>query len=85
MNSKINDNKKPTEITTLKVAEAEQRDVGRKIARVDPEVARRLNITSGDALEIIFTWKKNYSFKLAGEGKRQNKGLIRIDGHQEIS
>jgi transitional endoplasmic reticulum ATPase len=49
LSSKSNDNKKSTEITTLKVAEAEQRDVGRKIARVDPEVARRRNITSVDA------------------------------------
>jgi hypothetical protein len=35
---------------SLKVAEAEQRDVGRKIARVDPQVVEQLNITSGDAL-----------------------------------
>jgi len=30
------DNKKSSNLTTLKVAEAEQRDVGRNIARVDP-------------------------------------------------
>ena len=33
----------------LKVAEAEQRDVGRKIARVDHDVIEQLDITSGDA------------------------------------
>ena len=59
---------------SLKVAEAEQRDVGRKIARVDPAVAERLNIATGDALEIDFTWKNNNSFKLAGEGNRQKQG-----------
>ena len=38
MSSKNNDNNdnKNSNLTTLKVAEAEQRDVGRKIARVDP-------------------------------------------------
>ena len=60
MSSKSNNNKKSTEVTTLKVAEAEQRDVGRKIARVDPEIAKRLNITSGDALELSSLRKKNY-------------------------
>jgi Cell division protein 48 (CDC48), N-terminal domain len=50
---------------SLKVAEAEQRDVGRKIARVDPQVAEQLNITSGDALELTSLGKKNYCSKLA--------------------
>jgi hypothetical protein len=45
--------KKESKLATLKVAEAEQRDVGRKIARVDPEIIERLNITSGDTLELI--------------------------------
>jgi transitional endoplasmic reticulum ATPase len=44
-----NDNNTKKEIVSLKVAEAEQRDVGRKIARIDPKVAERLNITSGAA------------------------------------
>ena len=52
----VNSTKK--EIVSLKVAEAEQRDVGRKIARIDPEVAERLNITSGDALEFSSLGKK---------------------------
>lgn len=51
----------------LKVAEAEQRDVGRKIARVDPEVIERLNITSGDALELSSLGKK--TTVLAGQQK----------------
>lgn len=53
-----NNNKKPNETATLKVAEAEQRDVGRKIARVDPLVAKRLSITSGDALELVSPGEK---------------------------
>ncbi|MGA8914000.1 MAG: hypothetical protein WB443_14195, partial [Nitrososphaeraceae archaeon] len=43
-------NHKPT--LNLKVGEvAEQRDVGRKIARIDPEAAERFRISTGDALE----------------------------------
>lgn len=37
---------------SLKVAEADARDAGRKIARIDPKVAARLGITTGDAVEI---------------------------------
>ena len=48
-NIRENIDKKESKLATLKVAEAEQRDVGRKIARVDPEIIERLNITSGDA------------------------------------
>jgi transitional endoplasmic reticulum ATPase len=80
LSSKSNDNKKSTEITTLKVAEAEQRDVGRKIARVDPEVARRLNITSGDALELISLGKKTTVLNWPAKESDRGKGVIRIDG-----
>jgi transitional endoplasmic reticulum ATPase len=38
MTSNLDNGKKPNEGATLKVAEAEQRDVGRKIARVDPDI-----------------------------------------------
>lgn len=42
-----------TKVANLRVAEvAEQRDVGRKIGRIDLYVAERLNISSGDALEL---------------------------------
>ncbi len=81
MSSKSNDNKKSIEIATLKVAEAEQRDVGRKIARVDPEVAKRLNITSGDALELISLGKKTTVLNWPAKESDRGKGLIRIDGH----
>jgi transitional endoplasmic reticulum ATPase len=80
LSSKSNDNKKSTEISTLKVAEAEQRDVGRKIARVDPEVARRLNITSGDALELISLGKKTTVLNWPAKESDRGKGVIRIDG-----
>src|SRR6476619_2631734 len=80
MSSKFNNNKKSSNLTTLKVAEAEQRDVGRKIARVDPEVARRLNITSGDALELSSLGRKTTVLNWPAKESDRGKGLIRIDG-----
>jgi transitional endoplasmic reticulum ATPase len=62
---------------TLKVAEAEQRDVGRKIARVDPTVAERLNISTGDALEISSLGKKTTVLNWPARETDKNKGLIR--------
>jgi transitional endoplasmic reticulum ATPase len=78
--SNNDDNKKSSNLTTLKVAEAEQRDVGRKIARVDPEIARRLNITSGDALELSSLGRKTTVLNWPAKESDRDKGLIRIDG-----
>ena len=80
MSSNVNSNKKPKEISTLKVAEAEQRDVGRKIARIDPEIAKRMNIASGDALEIISLGRKTTVLNWPAKESDRGKGLIRIDG-----
>ena len=60
MCSKTNNNKKSTESTTLKVAEAEQRDVGRKIARVDPEVAKTFKHYKRRCIRTIIFREKNY-------------------------
>jgi transitional endoplasmic reticulum ATPase len=69
------------ESTTLKVAEAEQRDVGRKIARVDPDIAKQLGITSGDALELTSLGRKSTVLNWPAKENDRGKGLIRIDGH----
>jgi transitional endoplasmic reticulum ATPase len=75
-------NKKETiKEVSLKVSEAEQRDVGRKIARVDPEVIERLNITSGDALELSSLGKKTTVLSWPARSSDRGKGLIRIDGY----
>jgi transitional endoplasmic reticulum ATPase len=66
---------------SLKVAEAEQRDVGRKIARVDPDIIERLNITSGDALELTSLGKKTTVLSWPARSNDRGKGLIRIDGY----
>lgn len=67
--------------SSLKVAEAEQSDVGRKIARVDPEVARQLELSAGDALEISSVDKKTTVLSWPAREKDRGKGLVRIDGY----
>src|SRR5919112_612947 len=74
------DGKKSTEVATLKVAEAEQRDVGRKIGRVDPEVVERLHITTGDALELSSLGRKTTVLSWPAKESDRGKGIIRIDG-----
>jgi len=67
--------------TSLRVAEAEQSDVGRKIARVDPEVAQTLELSTGDALEISSVDKKTTVLCWPAREKDRGKGLVRIDGY----
>jgi transitional endoplasmic reticulum ATPase len=73
-------NSKPT--INLKVAEvSEQRDVGRKIARIDPEIAERLNVSTGDALELSSLGKKSTVLSWPARESDRGKGLIRLDGY----
>ena len=67
--------------TSLKVGEAEQSDVGRKIARVDPKVARQLDLSAGDALEISSAGKKTTVLHWPARENDSGKGLVRIDGY----
>jgi transitional endoplasmic reticulum ATPase len=78
-NNNVHSTKKET--PSLKVAEAEQRDVGRKIVRIDPEIAERLNITSGDSLELSSLGKKTSVLNWPARESDRGKGLIRIDGY----
>ena len=68
MTSKVDDTKS-SNTATLKVDEAEQRDVGRKSTQVDPDVAESLNIVSGDALEVSSIGRKTTVLKLASKGE----------------
>jgi transitional endoplasmic reticulum ATPase len=67
--------------TSLKVAEAEQSDVGRKIARVDPDIAKQLGLSAGDALEISSLGKKTTALCWPARQNDTGKGLVRIDGY----
>ena len=71
--------------TSLKVGEAEQSDVGRKIARVDPKVARQLDLSAGDALEISSAGKKTTVLHWPARENDSGKGLVRIDGEGRMN
>ena len=75
----IVDDKSTNVEAELIVAEAYYRDVGRGIARIDPEVMKRMGLKSGDIIEII---GKDSVPAIAWQGRPEDKdkGLIRIDG-----
>ncbi|MCS7134689.1 MAG: hypothetical protein NZ889_02425, partial [Candidatus Pacearchaeota archaeon] len=64
----------------LRVAEAQPTDVGRGYARIDPEVAKLLNLSPGDAIEIVGR-RKTYALVWPASAKDRGLGLIRIDGY----
>jgi transitional endoplasmic reticulum ATPase len=81
-NNSSNINANNTKVATLKVAEvAEQHDVGRKIARIDPDVAERMGISTGDALELSSLGKKSIVLSWPAKERDRGKGLVRIDGY----
>ena len=80
-NDKNTTRKETGKVANLKVAEvSEQRDVGRKIARIDPVIAERLNVSTGDALELSSLGKKSTVLSWPAKENDKGRGLIRIDG-----
>jgi transitional endoplasmic reticulum ATPase len=72
----------PTNSRILKVAEANSRDVGRRIGRVDPKVAREMGLSAGDAIEISAGKnKKTTVLHWPAYQEDYGRGLIRIDGY----
>jgi transitional endoplasmic reticulum ATPase len=69
-----------SEAVTLRVAEARSRDVGRGIARIDPEIVERLGLTPGDVVEISGK-RKTVAICWPGYSEDAGKGIIRIDGY----
>ncbi len=63
----------------LKVEEAKARDVGRGIARIDPEVAEEIGLVPGDVV-LIEGKKKTASIYWPGYAEDTGKKIIRIDG-----
>jgi transitional endoplasmic reticulum ATPase len=64
----------------LRVAEAISIDVGRGIARMDPEVAEKLKISAGDAIE-IFGKRRTFALCWTAHPRDAGRSLIRIDGY----
>ena len=79
--NKKSSNNKGNGKATLKVAEAEQRDIGRKIVRIDPDAAQSLNVMTGDALELSSYGKNAVLLSWPGRDKDRGTSLVRIDGY----
>ncbi|MEM2928638.1 MAG: CDC48 family AAA ATPase [Nitrososphaerota archaeon] len=71
--------KENIEEVTLKVVEAKQRDVGRKIARIDSEIMRKLDLVPGDVIEIIGK-KSTTAIVWPAYREDERAGIVRIDG-----
>lgn len=82
MSSRRRDNNDGTVTRTLKVAEANSRDVGRRIGRVDPKVATEMGLSTGDAI-VISAGKKKKTTVLHWPAYQEDygRGFIRIDGY----
>jgi transitional endoplasmic reticulum ATPase len=65
---------------SLRVAEAQSRDVGRGIARIDPKVSSEIGLSAGDVVE-IHGKKKTVALYWPGYQEDYGKGIIRIDGY----
>ncbi|MBS7287324.1 MAG: CDC48 family AAA ATPase [Candidatus Freyarchaeota archaeon] len=63
----------------LRVAEAKPQDAGRGIARIDPLVAERMGISTGDAIEIVGK-KSTVVLSWPGYPEDRGRGIVRIDG-----
>jgi transitional endoplasmic reticulum ATPase len=66
---------------SLIVAEVSSKDVGRRIARIDPKLAQDFQIQTGDALKISSEKKDTVALSWPALQDDYGKGLIRIDGY----
>src|SRR5215211_3604560 len=81
-NTDNNSNDNASNSRTLRVAEADSRDVGRRIGRIDPKVAQELGLSTGDVIEISSTQRKKTTvLNWPAYQQDYGKGLIRIDGY----
>jgi len=66
-------------LLTLRVAEASQRDFGRGIARIDPQNMKKMDVQTGDVIQI--TGKKKTAAKVMPTyPENRGKDLLQIDG-----
>jgi len=67
-------------IPNVIVKEARPQDVGRGIARLDPDIANKLNIRTGQAIQIVGNKGRKTSQKFwMGYPDDRGKGIIRLD------
>jgi transitional endoplasmic reticulum ATPase len=81
-NTDNNSNNNASNSRTLRVAEADSRDVGRRIGRIDPKIAQELGLSTGDAIEISSAQRKRTTvLNWPAYQQDYGKGLMRIDGY----
>jgi len=68
-----------TKILTLRVGEASQRDVGRGIARIDPEDMEKIGAQTGDII-LITGRRRTAARAMPAYPENRGRGLIQIDG-----
>jgi transitional endoplasmic reticulum ATPase len=66
---------------TLKVSETNPKFVGRGVALVDPKVMEKLDLATGDVIEIRGSRKKTFVLLWSSQPDDYGRGLIRIDGY----
>jgi transitional endoplasmic reticulum ATPase len=66
----------------LRIADASPKDVGRSIARIDPELTRAYDLKSGDVIQLVnpLNGKKTAALLWPGYREDAGSGIIRIDG-----
>ncbi|MBS7270554.1 MAG: AAA family ATPase, partial [Candidatus Freyarchaeota archaeon] len=69
----------PQQEVELKVAEIDRRSAGRGIVRVDPDAMAKLQVSSGDIIEIN-GHKSTGAIVMYGPPEDRRTGLIRMDG-----
>jgi transitional endoplasmic reticulum ATPase len=74
------DNNKGNNLT-LRVAETNPKFVGRGVALVDPKVMEKLDLSTGDVVEIRSARKKTFVLLWSSQPADYGRGLIRIDGY----
>jgi len=63
----------------VRVAEANQKDIGRALARIDPETMARLQVKQGDVLHLAGA-KESVAKVMVTFPEQRGKGIVQIDG-----
>ena len=67
------------DVLELRIAEAVRKDIGRGIARIDPQEMARIGVKPGDVLQISGA-RKSIAKVMATFPEDRKKGVVRIDG-----
>ena len=69
------------DFVSLKVSETSAKFVGKGMALIDPAVVEKMQLTTGDVIEITTSSGKKKTFALSGQPQDYGLRIIRIDGY----